>query len=346
MSPHQHTAESIANAIGATIDGPANTPCTGVSSVEEAVQGDLTFMVNSKYTKKWKNSQATIAIVPNGVAVPDHDASSRTLLWVESPEVAISHVLSLFQADEDKPEEGIHTSVFVSPDATVGEGVRIGPSVIIEKDAVVGDGVCIHGNVRIGRGASVGANSELFSGVAIGHDCAIGERCTLYSGVVIGTDGFGYCPSEDKTHLVKIPHIGHVAIGDDVEIGANSCVDRGKFSATKIGNGTKIDNLVQIGHNCIIGQHCVISASTAIAGSVVIGNWVQIAGNVGIVPHVVIGDGAKIGAKSGVLNDIPAGEAWMGIPSVPLKDGLRQWAAVRKLPGILAKLKKNAYEIE
>jgi len=342
MCPQQHTAESIAKAIGARIDGPADIPCTGVSSVEEAAPGDLTFMVNAKYTKKWGNSQATIAIVPNGVAVPSHDASSRTLLWVDSADVAISHVLSLFQAADDKPEEGIHASVFVSPDATVGEGVRIGPFVIIEKDVVVGDGVCIHGNVRLGRGASVGAHSELFSGVAIGHDCAIGERCTLYTGVVIGTDGFGYCPSDDKTHLVKIPHIGHVVIGDGVEIGANSCIDRGKFSATTIGNGTKIDNLVQIGHNCKIGQHCVISATTALAGSVVVGDWVQIAGNVGVVPHVVIGDGAKIGAKSGVINDIPAGESHLGSPSVPLKEGLRQWAATRKLPGILAQLKRDS----
>jgi UDP-3-O-[3-hydroxymyristoyl] glucosamine N-acyltransferase len=346
MSQHQHTANSIAKAIGATIEGPADTPCTGVASVEEAVMGDLTFMVNAKYTKNWGTSQATIAIVPNGVSVPDHDASSRTLLWVDNADVAMSHVLSLFQADEDKPEIGIHASAFVSPDASVGEGVRIGPFVIIEKDVVISDGVCIHGNVRLGRGVSVGAHSELFSGVAIGHDCVIGKRCTLYSGVVIGTDGFGYCPSEDKSHLVKIPHIGYVVIGDEVEIGANSCVDRGKFSATTIGNGTKIDNLVQIGHNCKIGQHCVISASTGIAGSVVIGDWVQIGGNVGIVPHAVIGDGAKIGAKSGVINDIPAGEAWMGLPAAPLKDGLLQWAAVRKLPGILEQLKKKASKVE
>ncbi len=342
MTLTEHTAQSIAEAIGAKLDGPAEIVCSGVSSVDEALQGDLTFMVNAKYTKGWKNSQASIAIVPNGVHVPEHDATTRTLLWVEDADVAISHVLALFQAKPDQPQLGIHDSSSISSSASIGNNVQVGPFVIIADDVVIGDGVVIDGNVRIGRGAKVGGNTVIHANVAIGHDCLIGKHCILHSGVVIGTDGFGYCPSEDKSHLVKIPHIGNVIIEDCVELGANTCVDRGKFSATRIGHGTKIDNLVQVGHNCNIGCNCVISATTAIAGSVKIGNWVQIAGNVGIVPHVVIGDGAKIGAKAGVINDIPAGEAWVGLPASPLKDGLRQWSATRKLPGIIAQLKRDA----
>lgn len=336
----QHTAASIAKAIHAKVEGPSDIVCSGVASLEEATSGDLTFMVNAKYTKKWKASNATIGIVPFGVKVPNHDATSRTLLWVKDADIAIAHVLGLFQAEPDQPEVGVHASVCISPSATIGKDVRIGPFVIIEKDAVVGDGACLHGNVRLGRGASVGANTTLHAGVAIGHDCIVGDDCLFHAGVIIGADGFGYCPNEDTTHLMKIPHIGNVRIGDHVELGANTCVDRGKFSATTIGTGTKMDNLVQVGHNCTIGQNCVFSATTAIGGSVTIGNWVQIGGNVGIAPHVIIGDGVKLGAKSAVMHDIPAGESWVGLPAAPLQDSLRQWSAVRKLPKMLAKLKQ------
>ena len=344
MASTEHTARTIAEAVGGTIDGPEDIVCSGVSSVHDASSGDLTFMVNAKYTKSWRNSKASIGIVPNGVQVPDHDPTTRTLLWVEDADVAIAHVLSLFASAPDLPPSGIDATAVIAPSATLGEGVQVGPGVIICDDANVGDGVIIDGNVRIGRGAKVGAHTTLHANVVLGHDCVIGEHCILHAGVVIGTDGFGYCQSEDKSHLVKIPHIGNVLIDDYVELGANTCIDRGKFSMTKIGKGTKIDNLVQIGHNCIIGSHCVISATTAIAGSVQIGNWVQIAGNVGIVPHVVIGDGAKRGAKAGVINDIPAGETWMGLPASPLQDGLRQWSATRKLPGILAELRRGNKE--
>jgi UDP-3-O-[3-hydroxymyristoyl] glucosamine N-acyltransferase len=340
MAPSQHTAGSIAKLLGARLDGLATVVCSGVASLEGAEQGDLTFVVSEKYSKYWQQSKASIAIVPNGITVPNHDAKNKALLWVEDADVSIAKVLTLFEAEVDQPELGIHKSVVVASTASIGKGVRIGPFTIIEKDVVIGDGVCIHGNVRLARGSRLGAGTILHSGVVIGHDCLVGSNCILFAGVVLGADGFGYCASLDKTHLIKIPHVGNVELGDNIEIGANTCVDRGKFSSTIIGSGTKIDNLVQIGHNCKIGQNCAISGTAAIAGSVEIGNWVQIAGNVGIVPHVTIGDGAKIGAKSGVLSDIPAGESWVGFPAVPLKKGLRQWAAVRKLPKIIAQLKK------
>jgi len=340
MDSMQHTAGSLAELIGARLDGLATIVCTGVSSLSEAKQGDITFMVSEKYSRDWKQSNASIAVVPNGIEVPNHDGETRALLWVEDADVSIAEVLSLFEVEVDQPALGIHDSVELAPSAKIGKDVRIGPFTIIEKDAVVGDGVCIHGNARLARGSHVGAGTILHSGVVIGHDCTVGENCILFGNVVIGADGFGYCASLDKTHLMKIPHIGNVELGDNVEIGANSCIDRGKFSSTIVGSGTKLDNLVQIGHNCKIGQNCAVSATTAIAGSVVLGNWVQIGGNVGIVPHVVIGDGAKIAAKSGIMNNIPAGESWMGLPAVPIKEGLRQWAAVRKLPKLITQLNK------
>jgi len=337
----QHTAGSLAVALCAVIDGPADIICTGVSSITEAKQGDVTFMTNKKYVNDWETSSATIGIVQKEVEVPGHDASSRTLLRVECPDIAMAQVLELFKSNEALPEEGVHESVVVHSSATLGEGVRIGPNVVIAANAVIGDGATLFCNVRIGSGCIIGSNSTLKAGVVVEHDCVIGDDCILYANTTIGTDGFGYCPASDMSGLIKLQHIGNVILGHRVEIGSNSCVDRGKFSATTVGNGTKIDNLVQIGHNCKIGENCVIAATAAIGGSVEIGNWVQIGANVGIAPHCKVGDGARIGAKSGVMHDIPAGEEWLGIPAGKLKDVLRQWVSTRKLPGIIAQFGQN-----
>lgn len=336
VKQHTYTAGSLGAKIGARIDGSPDVPCTGCAALHDAGLGDVTFMVNEKYAKLWASCAALIGIVPNNLEIPMHDASVRTLLWVDNVEVAMTKVLALFAVEDDLPALGIHPSAVVSPSAVLGKDVRIGPFVEIADGAVLGDRVSLHAHTRIGKCAKVGDGTVLHAGVVIEQGCSLGKDCIMNGNVVIGTDGFGYCASENKSHLIKIPHIGTVEIGNCVEIGSNSCVDRGKFSATKIGSGTKIDNLVQIGHNCIIGENCAISATTALAGSVTVGNWVQIGGDVAIAPHCVIGDGAKIGAKSGVMHDIPAGQEWLGVPAAPLRDMLRQWASTRKLPTILA----------
>jgi len=337
----QYTAGYLAETIGARVDGLSDMLGTGCSSLADAVAGDITFMVNAKYSMHWKESAASIAIVPNGIQILEHDASKRTLLWVDNVEVAMATVLSLFAREDDLPELGVHTTAVISSSASIGAHVRIGPFVVVADDAVIADNVSLHSGTRIGKGACIGAGTILYTGVVIGQYCRVGEDCILHGNVVLGTDGFGYCANEEQTHLIKIQHSGNVEVGNNVEIGSNSCIDRGKFSPTVIGSGTKIDNLVQVGHNCLIGENCAISATTAIAGSVVIGNWVQIGGNVGISPHCVIGDGAKIGAKSGVMNDIPAGEKWLGLPASPVRDALRQWSSTRKLPRIIADIHRE-----
>jgi len=337
----QYTAGSLAAVLCAELDGLSEIICTGVSSLEEAESGDITFMVNAKFARQWATTKATIGIAPTDIQIPGHDASSRALLRVKDPNLAMAKVLALFDTNLDCPEEGIHESAVIASSATIGENVRIGPFVVIAEHATIGDGVTMSSNVRVGRSCTVGSHSILRSGVVIEHDCVIGEGCILNANVSIGTDGFGYCPTADMSGLMKIVHIGHVALGDNVEIGSSSCVDRGKFSATRIGNGTKIDNLVQIGHNVKIGENCVIASGTGIAGSVQIGNWVQIAAHVGIAPHCKVGDGAKIGAKTGLMHDIPAGEEWLGLPGGKMKDVLRQWSSTRKLPGIISELGKR-----
>ncbi len=341
MASEQHTTESLAVALCADIEGPSDIICTGVSSLAEAKTGDITFMVDAKHARRWSTSKATIGIVAKEMEVPDYDASSRALLRVDNPEIAMAKVLALFKGDKDIPKEGIHDTAVIDKTVSIGHGVRIGPHVVISKNAVIGDGVILCSHVSIGRDCTVGAHSMLRSGVVIEHDCVIGDACILNANVTIGTDGFGYCPAADMSKLIKIEHVGHVVLGDHVEIGSNSCVDRGKFAATTIGNGTKIDNLVQIGHNVQIGKNCVIASGTGIAGSVHIGNWVQIAAHVGIAPHCRVGDGAKIGAKTGLMHDIPAGEEWLGLPGGKMKDVLRQWSSTRKLPGIIAQFGKR-----
>ena len=334
----EFTLQHIASALGATIEGNEDLVCTGVASLDEAVEGDATFMVNAKYAKAWAQTKATIGIVSTGVPVVDHDDSQRAILRVHDAELAIATLLEMFMPQIELPEEGVHPTAIISDSATIGKGVSIGPYVVISDNVRIGDSAVLCSSVHVGRGSSVGSQTVLRTNVVIEHDCHIGDDCILNAHVVIGADGFGYRPNEAGDGLTKMPHIGNVVIGSRVELGANTCIDRGKFASTTIGDGTKLDNLVQVGHNVKIGKNCVIAAHCGIAGSVQIGNWVQIAAQVGIAPHCKVGDGAKIGAKSGLMHDIPAGEEWLGVPAGKMKDTLRQWAIVRKMPELAKQL--------
>jgi UDP-3-O-[3-hydroxymyristoyl] glucosamine N-acyltransferase len=336
-----HTASSIAKLLGATLEGSQDSVITGVAAAHVATEFELTFITTSTYLESWLQSSGKVAIIKKdltGIATP---LDGKTILWVENADLAMAKVLTLFALPVDEPELGIHPSSVVDPSATIGNNVRIGPFVRIGKHAVLGDECVIQSNVDIGLHASIGPGTVLHSGVSLGSFCSVGSNCILYANVVIGADGFGYRPAEDMSYLVKIIHVGTVEIHDDVEIGAVSCVDRGKFTATIVGKGTKIDNHVQVGHNVVIGQHSLIAAYVGLGGSVQIGDWCQIGGDACIVPHIKIGSGAMIGAKSGVMNDVPAGESWLGVPAGPTKNTLRQWSAVRKLPGIIHTLTKR-----
>ncbi len=226
---------------------------------------------------------------------------------------------------------GIHPTAIVDPSATIGQGVHIGPHCIIGANTTIGDGVALVAQVYIGAEVSIGAISRLHPGVRVLDRCSIGSACELWPNVVIGSDGFGYVPSPDRRGLLKIPHIGTVEIGDGVEIGACSCVDRGKFGATTIGAGTKIDNHVQVGHNTQIGRGCIICGMVGIAGSVIMGDGVIVAGHSGIADGHTVGAGAVISAKAGVMCDVPPGETYFGTPAGPHKDQMRSYAALRKL---------------
>ncbi|MDP6601208.1 MAG: UDP-3-O-(3-hydroxymyristoyl)glucosamine N-acyltransferase, partial [Phycisphaerales bacterium] len=288
---------------------------------------------------KWADSDAMVAVASRGVDVPDHDPDKRALLWVDDAELAMATVLAAFAPPPDLPAIGVSEMASVDLTASIGNDVRIAAFVSIGQGASVGNGAVLHSGAVIGARCSVGAGSVMRAGAVLGADCVVGNECIVHANAVIGADGFGYRSSADGSELVKMPHIGSVVLGDHVEIGACTCIDRGKFASTTIGDGTKIDNHVQVGHNCRIGRHCVIAGCSGLSGSVTIGDWVRIGAMVGIADHRSVGDRASIGARSGVMHDVPAGAAWLGAPAMEAKKALRQMATLRKLPGIVARLR-------
>ena len=326
---------ALAALVDARIEAPSGFDETqaiaGLNTVERAGPAELTFGGNGKYARLLESSKALAAVVSESVELTPA-ASARAILRVKNADHAMITILERFAPREHLPPIGIDRSARIDATARIGEGARIGAFVTVERGAVIGPRAALFDGVRVYEGASVGEDSVLHANVVIRERCSVGKRVILASGVAIGTDGFGYRPSPDGRGIAKIPHIGWVEIEDDVEIGANSCVDRGKFGATRIGAGTKIDNLCQIGHNCDVGRCVVISGLTGIAGSTRVGDGCQIGGGTGISDHLVIGRGVRLAARSGVMSDIPDGETWGGAPAQDLRLALREMALVRKLP--------------
>jgi UDP-3-O-[3-hydroxymyristoyl] glucosamine N-acyltransferase len=329
------TLAELAELVGATVEAPAGLDLSavveGLDVVDRAGPAQLTFVGNGKYARLLDGSRALAAVVSADIELSDA-ARNRAILRVKSADHAMIAILERFAARELLPERGVHPSAVVHPTARLGAGVRIGPFVSIGPGATIGDRTALLDGVRVYEASSIGADCVLHANVVIRERCTVGNRVILASGVAIGTDGFGYRPSADGRGIAKIPHIGSVVIEDDVEIGANSCVDRGKFGATRVGAGTKIDNVCQVGHNVEIGRCVVISGLTGIAGSTRIGDGCRIGGGCGIADHLVIGRGASLAARSGVMSDIPDGATWGGFPAQDLRHALREVALIRKLP--------------
>ncbi|MFM2164280.1 MAG: UDP-3-O-(3-hydroxymyristoyl)glucosamine N-acyltransferase [Planctomycetota bacterium] len=329
------TVQALAALVGASVEAPAGfDPGTSVESldtVDRAGPRSLTFVGNAKYARMLETSAALAAVVSADIQLAE-PARARAILRVKSADLAMIAILERFAEPEQLPPVGVDPTARIHPSATIGAGVRIGAFVSVGAEASVGDGTALFDGVRIYPGARVGAASVLHSNVVIRERCLVGNRVILASGVVIGTDGFGYRPSADGRGIAKVPHIGNVVIEDDVEIGANSCVDRGKFGATRVGAGTKIDNLCQIGHNVEIGRCVVISGLTGVAGSCRIGDGCRIGGGTGIADHLSVGRGASLAARSGVMSDVPDGETWGGFPAQDFRLTLREMALIRKLP--------------
>lgn len=334
------TTGELALRLGAELLGPSDLRITRLDTLERADASAMTFIRDARHAPGWTASRASAAIVSRGLGVAP--GPGRALLVVDDADHALIDVLDTLTPRAGAPEPGAHPSAVVDPAAEVHASARVGPGAVIGPRAVVGARALIHANVTIGADARVGADTELRPGVVIEDRCVVGARVRIHANAVIGADGFGYRPAPGGAGLLKVPHVGHVEIGDDVEIGANSNIDRGKFGPTVIGQGTKIDNLVQIGHNVRVGRWCIICGACGISGSVTIGDGAILAGGVGVADNVAIGAGARIGARSGVMHDIPDGEEWLGHPAAPHRLALRIIAAQRRLPDALARLKRRA----
>lgn len=320
--------------LGARCEGDTGAEIRGVAGIREAEPGQLTFVANRKYAEDAATTRASAILVAAGW---DRPCVRAALLRVLDPDVAFARVAQLFAPAPPEFPPGVHLTAVVAPDAVLGAGVRIGPYSVVEPGARIGARVQLGAGCYIGHRVSVGEDSRFHPHVSVREDCRIGRRAILHNGVVIGSDGFGYTV-DARGVRTKIPQTGIVEIGDDVEIGANSTVDRARFGSTRIGNGVKIDNLVQIAHNVVIGDHAVIVAQTGIAGSVEIGSRAVLAGQVGVSGHLVIGAGAVIGAQSGVMKDVPPGAFLFGCPASPHKEALRMHAHLKKLPELAARV--------
>jgi UDP-3-O-[3-hydroxymyristoyl] glucosamine N-acyltransferase len=328
----------IVERVGGRLIGADDVPIGGVNAFDDATADEITFIGHVKFGRRWSESGAGAALVSEGV---DVEPDARPLVYVDNAELSIADVLALFEPATVGPLVGIAPEAVVDPSATIEDGVAVGPHVSVGPGCIVGAGSVLYPGARLYADVTLGAGCVLHANAVVRQGCRLGRGVILHQNVSIGADGFGYRP-DPKRGLVKIPHVGIVRIDDDVEIGAGSCVDRGKFGETVIGAGTKLDNLVHVGHNCRIGRCCVFASGVMLAGSVVIGDGVMMGGGCGISEHVYIGKGVKLAAMSGVMSDIDDGEAWGGVPAVHLPEMLRQWAAVRKLPRLLKRISAQA----
>ena len=331
------TLAELARKLGGKLEGDGAQVIRGVAGVREAQPGDLTFVANPRYAPDVARTRASAVLVDARWNKP----CPAALIRVENPDRAFAEVVMAFAPKPPPVAAGVHPTAVVAADARLGEGVSVGPLCVIESGAVIGDRTVLRASVYVGHQSRIGCDGLLYPHVSIRENCTIGDRVILHNGVVIGSDGFGYTVDPEGRRQ-KIPQVGIVEIGNDVEIGANSTVDRARFGRTRIGNGVKIDNLAQVAHNVVVGENAVIVAQVGIAGSTEIGKGAVLAGQCGIAGHLVIGDGAVIGGQSGVGKDVPPGEAWRGSPARPLKEMMRADAAMLRLP----QMKRTVADLE
>lgn len=340
----EFSAKQIAAYIQGEIVGDENATVHTFAKIEEGIPGAISFLSNPKYTPYIYESKASIILV-NKDFVPEHDIKA-TLIKVDNAYESLAKLLTLYE--QSKPKlTGIDSLAYIAPTAKVGQNVYIGPFAYIGDYAEIGDNTAVHPHATVSAGAKVGSDCILYPNVTVYHDCRIGNRCILHAGCVIGADGFGFAPTPEGYE--KIPQIGITILEDDVEIGANTCVDRATMGATIVHRGVKLDNLVQIAHNDEIGSHTVMAAQVGIAGSTKVGEWCMFGGQVGIAGHIHIGNKVDLGAQSGVPGNLKDGSRLIGTPPMELKPYFKAQAVFRKLPDMyfeLNALRKELNELK
>lgn len=332
----QFTAEQIAELLEGIVDGDPQVLVNDLAKIEEARSGTLTFLANPIYTEYIYKTKATIAIVANDFA-PQHPLpKTLTLIRVADPRMAFTQLLERnYELQYEK--KGVEQPSFVSPKAKLGKNVYIGAFSYVGDHVEIGDGVKVFPNCFIGDGTRIGEGARIHAGVKVYHQTVIGARCVIHSGAVVGSDGFGFVPDANGVYE-KMPQVGNVVLEDDVEVGANTTIDRATIGSTVIKQGTKLDNLIQVGHNAVIGKHNVIVAQTGIAGSSTIGDHNQIGGQVGIAGHLSIGNRVRIAAQSGIGSDIADGRTVQGSPAFDKGPYDRSYVVFRKLPELLRRI--------
>ncbi|MFQ5427149.1 MAG: UDP-3-O-(3-hydroxymyristoyl)glucosamine N-acyltransferase [Gaiellales bacterium] len=328
-----YSLQEIAAHVGGSVEGSADVSIQAVAGLEDAGPGDLTFLAHPRYRDAVRTTKATAILASPDVECPD----GLAIIRIGDPYGALQRILVLFDPGPPEVPAGVHPAAVVSEDAHLGDGAGVGPCAVIEAGARLGAGARVGAGAYVGELAELGGDCYLHPHVFLGRRCVLGDRVMVQAGAVIGSDGFGYAFVEG--HYRRIPQIGIVVIGDDVEIGANACIDRATLGATRIAAGTKIDNLVQIAHNVAIAEDSALAAQSGVAGSTRLGKGVRLGGQAGLVGHLRVGDGAQVGAQAGVIGDIPPGVTVSGYPARPHHEAMRAEAALRRLPDLARRVR-------
>ena len=337
-----HTFAEIAALLHVPTPGDPARAVTGVAMLAEAKPDQISFLGSEKYLREFAKTQAAAVIVQKRVKLPpDH---GRAVFLVDDADLAVARLLEKFAPPVPRPPVGRHQTAIVAPSASLGDDTRVGPNVVIGDDCRIGKNCVFHAGVVIGANVDVGDDCEFFPNVVVRERVTIGSRVVIHANSAIGSDGFGY--RWNGSGHQKIPQIGTVVIEDDVEIGSCVCVDRAKFSATRIGRGTKIDNLVQVAHNVVTGPHCIIVGQAGMAGSVVLGAGVVLGGQCAVRDHVTMGDGSALAACSGAAEDVDPKTVVSGVPALPHRQTLREQAALRRLPDLVVQVRKLQEALE
>ncbi|MBE6262529.1 MAG: UDP-3-O-(3-hydroxymyristoyl)glucosamine N-acyltransferase [Prevotella sp.] len=341
----EFTAKQIAQFIQGTVEGDENATVNTFAKIEEGVSGAISFLANPKYTHYIYDTKSSVVLVDETLEL-EKPVENTTIIRVKNARDCVAKLLQMYSAALNPKKSGIDSLAFISPNAKIGENVYIGAFAYIADGAVVGDGTEIYPHSYIGDNVTLGKDCKIYPNVTIYHGCKLGNNVTIHAGSVIGADGFGFAPNAEGTGYDKIPQIGIVTIEDDVEIGANTCIDRSTMGSTYIRKGVKLDNLVQIAHNDEIGENTVMSAQVGIAGSTKVGQWCMFGGQVGIAGHIEIGDKVFLGAQSGVPGKIKGGQTLIGTPPMEPRSYFKSQAIFRRLPDMYQQLNELQKQID
>ena len=337
----EKTLKELAEHLGGVVRGDETLRVNGLAPLEAAGPDKITFLANPKYAAKVSTTGAGAVLM-----APGCENYGRNVIEVSNPYLAFAKLLTLFHVHKPAPL-GIMVGAIIGSDVSLGADLTVYPGAVIGNGVTLGDRCIVHPGVVIYAGVTIGSDTVIHANVVVREHCRIGKRCVIQPGAVIGSDGFGYAP--DGRGYYAIPQVGIVVLEDDVEVGANTCVDRAALETTHIRRGTKLDNLVQIAHNCQIGEDCMIVSQVGISGSTKLGNHVTLAGQVGVIGHLTIGDNVMVGAQSGIIESLPANTGYSGTPAIPHKEWLKSMAVIPKLPEFrksLSMLEKRIAELE